>query len=362
MPFASQFVDGALWSHPVKCVMDQESNALIRVSRRAMACEFEVCFPAGTCQDGTELAIQALDLVETLEEQLSYFRPTSELSRINRLAADTPVEIEPALFDLLCLAIRLYKETDGAYDVTSAPLWEAWGFARRAGRIPSEADLDKARSCVGGNLVELDCTRRTIRFRQPGVRINLASIGKGYALDLCARHLLAAGMSDFLLHGGQSSVLGRGSANGALPLAQKERKAGDDLGNLGWPSWEVGLRDPRQPDHRLAIVRLRDRALGTSGGQFQSFRHQGKQFSHLLDPRTGCPAEGVLSATVVAPSAALADALSTAFYVMGPQPSLAYCERHPDIGIVMFCPDRHGQGMEIHRAGLSDMELIIEDG
>ena len=186
------------------------NDLLIHVSRRAMACEFEVRFPAEQYPQGTEFALESLDLVEALEEQISYFRPTSELSRLNLLAAEQPVELTPPLFDLLSLAMTLYEETGGAYDVTSAPLWEAWGFARRSGEVPSPAQLAEAQSCVGGHLVELDPVRRTVRFRKPGVRINLGSIGKGYALDLCAERLLALGIADFLLHGGQSSVLARG--------------------------------------------------------------------------------------------------------------------------------------------------------
>jgi thiamine biosynthesis lipoprotein len=329
------------------------SNSLIRVSRRAMACEFEVCFPEGECENGTEFALESLDLVEMLESQLSFFRPESEISRINRLAAETPVEVEPALFDLLCLAMRLCEETAGAYDITSAPLWEAWGFARRAGQIPSDAQLAEARSCVGGHLLELNPAERTIRFRKPGVKINIGSIGKGYALDVCAERLLSLGMTRFLLHGGQSSVLARGSQTLEPdgPLSQRERGVG----------WEIGLCDPRQPSRRLAVVRLGDRALGTSGGQFQSFRHRGRRYGHILDPRSGRPAEGVFSATVVAPTAALADALSTAFYVLGPQPALTYCQIHPEIGMVMLCPGTHAGKVEIHTAGLVDEELAMCD-
>lgn len=324
--------------------MDQESNLLIRVSRRAMACEFEVCFPAEKCENGTDIAIEALDLVESLEEQLSYFRAGSEISRINLLAAETPVEVEPALFSLLQMAMRLYEETDGAYDITSTPLWEAWGFARRAGEIPSEEQLAKARSLVGGHFVELDPSRQTVRFRRPGVKINVASIGKGFALDVCAERLLALGMTDFLLHGGQSSVLGRGA-----PVAAGDKRQ----------PWEVGLRDPRQSGRRLAVVRLCNRALGTSGGQFQSFRHQGRRYGHILDPRSGMPVDGVLSTTVLAPTAALADALSTAFFVMGPCKATACCEMHPEIGMVMLCPSVQGGEVEIYRAGLKDEELAI---
>ncbi len=339
--------------------MTSDNNLLIRVSRRAMACEFEVCFPAGRCEKGTQYALQALDLVETLEEQLSYFRPSSQTSQINRSAALTPVEVESWLFDLLQLTERLNKETAGAYDITSAPLWEAWGFARRAGQIPSDSQLAEARSLVGGQLVQLDAAGRTVRFLKPGVRINLGSIGKGYALDICDQRLLALGMNDFLLHGGQSSVLGHGAFHRSdAPIRPSEPISPEKQGNSKHPNeglWEIGIPHPRQPGRRLGTVRLDNRALGTSSGQFQSFRHRGRRFGHILDPRTGWPAEGVLSTTVVAPTAALADALSTAFYVMGPAPAAAYCQAHPEIGMVMVCLNRDGQNVETHVAGIDDL-------
>ena len=118
-------------------------------------------------------------------------------------------------------------------------------------------------------------------------------------------------------------------------------------------SWEIGVRHPRQPGRRLGVVRLRDRALGTSGGQFQSFRHRGRRYGHILDPRSGWPAEGVLSTTVVAPTAALADALSTAFYVMGPDRSLDYCRTHPGIGAVLICAGPHGEESRFTPPGLT---------
>jgi FAD:protein FMN transferase len=315
------------------------ADLLIHVSRKAMACEFEVRFPADRHASGTELALEALDLVDSLEEQLSFFRPTSEISRINLLAAEEPVVVEPRLFDLLSLALTISRETGGAYDITATPLWEAWGFARREGEVPSDDELHEARSLVGADLVELDATQRTIHFRKPGVRLNLGSIGKGYALDACSEQLSRAGMADFLLHGGQSSVLARG-------LQTKQ-------------PWEIGIRDPHQPGRRLGVVRLRDRALGTSGGQFQSFRHRGHRYGHILDPRTGWPAEGVISTTVVAPTAALADTLSTAFYVLGPERALDYCRTHPGVAALLICPGASGQRIEIHQAGFGKDEIQL---
>ena len=123
--------------------------------------------------------------------------------------------------------------------------------------------------------------------------------------------------------------------------------------------WEVGIADPQRPGRRLGIIRLTDRALGTSASQFQSFRHQGRRYGHVLDPRTGRPAEGVLSTTVTAPTAALADALSTAFFVMGRDESLAYCRTHPEIGAVIVCPNPRGGEPEVHSAGLDASELLL---
>ena len=326
-----------------------DQSCLIRVGREAMACRFEVLLVAGQYEGGTEASLQALDLVESLERQMTVFRPDSEINRLNRTCADGPVEVEPRLFELLELALELCSETAGAFDVTSAPLWKAWGFARRAGRVPGDEELARARQNVGSHLVELDGQRRTLRFRQPGVELNLGGIGKGYALDRAAEVLAAAGINDFLLSGGQSGILGRGSTMAIRP-------ASPHAGPVGWV---VGVRHPTQRGSRLAELRLRDRALGTSGSATQYFRHKGRRYGHILDPRTGQPAEGVLSVTVVAPTAAVADALSTAFYVIGPDSALEYCRSRPEIAAVLVSPAQRGSGIEVRSAGLEADELRI---
>ncbi|MGA2034657.1 MAG: FAD:protein FMN transferase [Thermoguttaceae bacterium] len=318
---------------------------VIRVGRRAMACQFEICLNAGQYPQATQAALDALDLLEPLETQMSVFQPESEISRINLLAGQRPVEVEPQLFALLELALRLHRQTQGAYDITSGPLWEAWGFARRAGAIPSAQRLAEARQRVGGQCVELNAEARTIRFLRPGLQLNLGSIGKGYAVDRLAQTLQTAGIHDFLIHGGQSSMLAAGT-RGSLPTPATSNS----------PHWSVGIRNPAAVpggEQRIAEIHLRDRALGTSGAQFQSFRYRGRRYGHILDPRSGEPAAGVFSATVLAPTAALADALSTAFYVMGPQAALAYCREHAEIAVIMLCPRGHETGWQVHSAGLA---------
>ena len=189
----------------------------------------------------------------------------------------------------------------------------------------------------------MDAGRKTVRFLDPGVKLNLGSIGKGYAVDCCGERLLAAGIDDFLVQGGNSSVLAHG--------ASAPRQAGAAAARR---HWLVGVRNPLHLDRRLSELRLSNRGLGTSGTQFQSFRHQGRRYGHILDPRSGWPAEGVLSATALAPTATLADALSTAFYVLGAASALRYCREHPEIAALVVCPAAVGDGLDIDSAGLDE--------
>lgn len=318
----------------------------VHVGRKAMACEFEVVLNAGQYHSGMEVALDALDLVEQLEAQLSYFRRDSEISQINRFAAQEPVVVEQRLFTLLARAAEIYQETDGAFDLTATPLWKAWGFARGEGRLPSEEEIDEALTTVGGSLVELNAGNRTLRFLKPGVELNLGSIGKGYALDRVAEMLDAAEIHDYLIQGGQSSVAAKGS-----------RLSGTDP-----DGWLVGLGDPLRPGTRFGYVRLRDRALGTSGSASQFFRHKGRRYSHIIDPRTGRPAESVLSATVLAPDAALADALATSFFVMGREKAADYCASHPELGAILICPAPGSPGFEVHAIGVPNSDFLLGEG
>jgi len=348
-------VQGALPGGELSCglVCPVSESYVLRISREAMACEFEIRFNPDRYGHGTETALKALDRVEALESQLSVFRPDSEICRINQTADAEAVEVEPRLFELIETAMRLNEETDGAYDLTSGPLWEAWGFACRAGAVPDARSLDDALQRVGSRHVELDPDKKTIRFLRSGVQLNLGSVGKGYALDRCCEILREGGIEDFLIHGGHSSVLASGGAAAAWDTAPQAGKPQE------FKYWSVGLLHPLRPNQRLAEIRLSDRALATSGCWAQSFVHQGHRYGHILDPRTGWPAEDILSATVVAPTGALADALSTAFFVMGPEPMLDYCRKRPEIGAVLALPVRHSGGIEIETIGLTEDELVF---
>jgi thiamine biosynthesis lipoprotein len=295
-----------------------EETALLRASRRAMATDFEVLLPYGT-PGGLSLAEAAFDEIDRLEQQLTVYRESSEVSRLNRLAWQAPVPVEEGLFELLRLAERLTRQTDGAFDITAGALIKVWGFFHGPRRVPGDEERRAALERVGMRHVSLDPDGRTVRFHKRGLEINLGAIGKGYALDRAAQLLRQRGnLPAALLHGGHSSVYAMGT------------EPGDGRG------WSVGLRHPWQPGRRLAVLRLRDRALGTSAATFQHLEYNGKKLGHLLDPRSGWPAEGMASASVVADSAAEADALATAFFILGVDRARAYCESHPGIGAVLL--------------------------
>jgi thiamine biosynthesis lipoprotein len=284
----------------------------VRVHRVAMACRFEVLLHSGGTLD-LGAARKALDEADRLESILTVFRDTSEVVHVNRTAAEEDVRVGPDLFELLQLSERLHQDTAGAFDVTSNPLIRCWGFLRREGRVPEPSVLDEARASVGMRKVSLDVDRQTVRFDRPGVELNFGSIGKGFAMDRMAALLRSNGVQHALLSGGSSSVVAVGGRGG------------------GWP---IDLR-PRRAKARVARVLLRDGAVGTSGAGEQFFEIDGTRYGHVLDPRTGWPASGVLGVSVITREAAIADALSTALLVEGPTLADNYCATHTDTLVVL---------------------------
>lgn len=316
-----------------------EAGTTIRLGKTAMACNFDVILNPGS---GHQLAAasEALDLVDRLEDQMTVYRPHSELSDINRLAAEQPAAVEPQLFELLCRAERLSLDTEGAFDPTSGPLVALWRACKREGRLPDQSEIDRALGCVGFQHVHFHHTDKTLSYDQAGIELNLGSIGKGYALDRAADILDDAQVSDWLLHGGHSSLLARGT-------------------HAGWSGWPVGLRNPLFPQRLLGTLLLKNRGMSTSGSGVQFFRHQGQRYGHLLDPRTGWPVEDMLSVTVLAPTAAEADALSTAFYVLGVEKSREYCHNHSDVAALFLLPPRGGSRLEPINCGLPEEDLFF---
>lgn len=285
----------------------------VTLARHAMATRFELVLHGSDDAALRAAGEEALDEISRLEDELSYFRATSQIYRLNQEAAQRPVRVTPSLFRLLLQARQLSEASGGTFDITVAPLMRCWGLYTREGRVPEPGELAAARAKTGMHLVELDEASSTVRFTREGVQLDLGSIGKGHAVERAGELLREAGVTSALLHGGTSTVL----AIGTPP----------DL-----DGWTIALEHPANPqaspEHTgvmlqpLAKVKLRDESLSVSAVWGKSFTAADRSYGHVIDPRTGQPTQGALLAAIVLPSATESDALSTMLLTLGP-PGLA---------------------------------------
>ncbi len=250
--------------------------------------------------------------IRKADELLSHYRDDSALTRLNREAARGPIEVEPGLYDVLALSRKFAELSDGAFDPTAGALVALWEEAEQVGRAPADGERQKILRHVGWRKVELLDGGR-VRLRASGVRVNFGAIGKGWALDRAVAVLKGRGVDNAFLSAGTSTVYALGS----------------DRSGRGW---RISLRNPPRPDaedveddEEAAAFYVRDGAVSTSADYERSLVIRDKHYSHIIDPRNGLPVGAVrraaggkiLSATVRAPGAAEADALSTAVFVMG---------------------------------------------
>lgn len=248
-----------------------------------------------------------------IDAAMSPFRDDSELSRVNREAADRPVPVSAELFDLLERARQISVLSGGAFDVTFASVGYLYDYRQR--RQPSEKEISRRLDRIDYRLIELDPQARTVRFAKPGVRIDLGGIAKGHAVDRGIRILRDCGVrSGLVTAGGDSRILG-----------DRHRRP-----------WMIGIRDPRQRDHVVVALPLSDTAVSTSGDYERFFIANGERVHHIIHPGTGRSARGVRSATVLGPDATTTDALSTTVFVLGTQRGLALIDRLPGIDAVLI--------------------------
>ncbi len=261
----------------------------------AMATRWELVLPDLPASPAAAEA--CFDRFRALDLELSEWREGSPLSAVNRAAGLGAVAVPPELFALLERSLALGRSTDGAFDVSWAALWGTWDFRATTPRLPDAAEISARLPLVDSRRVRLDRATLAVELPERGMKLGLGAIGKGYALDQCAALLAQRGIGEYLLvSGGQ--VLARGARDGR--------------------PWRVGLRDPRGgPEEIFARFELADASLSTSADNEQFFEIEGVRYHHILDPRTGWPAKGLRSATVLHREATDADALSTALLVLG---------------------------------------------
>lgn len=257
---------------------------------------------------------------DRLDALLSVWTPGSDVLRINDAPPGTPVAVRAETREVLRAAEQVSTWTDGGFDVTFGPLAEIWKFDHdKDDRVPTADEIAARIPRVDHRAIVIDDGPGTVRLTRPGIRVHLGGIGKGYAVDRAVAILRAAGLRDFMVQAG-----------GDLYVA----------GTAGETPWRLGIQDPRgAADDPFATVELSDATFSTSGDYERFFERDGVRYHHILDPKTGRPARGCRSVTIVARQAQWADGLSTGVFILGPERGMALVERLPDVEAVIVTAD-----------------------
>jgi len=261
----------------------------------------------------------AFEEVRRQDQLLSNYRPNSEWSQVNQQAGVKPVKVSKELFDLLAACVRYSEASNGAFDISVGPLMKVWGFYKGSGRFPHRAEIRGAMANVGYKNLMLDASRQTVQFRRPGVEIDPGGIGKGYAVDRMVAILKENGIQSGFITAGSSSIYGIG----APPTEPR--------------GWRVVIKHPKDPKASVGEIFLKDMSMSTSGSYEKFFRAGNRIYSHIMDPRTGYPAEGMLSVSVITPKALDSEAWTKPYFINGRK----WASEHKLPGSRVFlCEDR----------------------
>ena len=302
----------------------QATGEMLRLeqSAEAMGSAYSIVV-YGYDREKMESAVEAaFDEVRQLDNMLSNYKPDSEWSEVNREAAQHPVHVSAELFQLLSACQEYSRESEGAFDISVGPLMKVWGFYKGTGHLPHKAEIMAAMQHVGYKHVHLDAAAQTVSFDRAGVELDPGGIGKGYAVDRMIDVLKAKGITIALVSGGGSSIYGLG----APPNEPR--------------GWLIKIRDPKNERKSVAEVYLKDDSLSTSGSYEKFFVAEGHVYAHIMDPRTGWPAQGMLSVSIVTPLTIDSEAWCKPFFINGRQ----WAAKHNPHGFrAFFCEDRTEQ-------------------
>jgi thiamine biosynthesis lipoprotein len=311
-----------VWFLPAAVGADRPELLRLEKSADAMGSTYSIALYGYDRVRMEAAADAAFDEVRRLDDLLSNYRPESEWSEVNRHAAEKPMKVSPEMFRLLSACVDYSRESEGAFDISVGPLMKVWGFYKGSGHLPHRPEVLAALTKVGYRHIHLDPGAQTVWFDRSGVELDPGGIGKGYAVDRMVDILKQNGVQIALVAGSGSSIYGIG----APPADPK--------------GWRVDIRDPRNPNKTSAEVFLKDMSMSTSGSYEKFFRAEGRTYAHIMDPRTGYPAQGSVSVSVISPRTIDSEAWAKPYFVNGRQ----WAARHkPTEFRVYFCEDRTDQ-------------------
>jgi thiamine biosynthesis lipoprotein len=264
---------------------------------KLMGCRFDITVVAGNEATANKYLDTAIAEISRIEKLISSWCSTSQTSQINRNAGIRPVKVDAELFRLIERSIGISKLTDGAFDISYAVIDQLWKFDGSMTDLPSEQDVKASLQKVGYQNIVLDRAKGTVFLKLGGMKIGFGAIGKGYAADQAKSLLIALGVSSGIINAsGDINVWGN---------------------HPDGTQWKVAITNPLDKSRSYGLLPISEGAVVTSGNYEKFVEFDGKRFTHIIDPRTGMPTSGIVSVTVFAPKAELADALATALFVMG---------------------------------------------
>ncbi len=285
----------------------------------------------GTEEQSRQAMMLSFEEIRRIDGLMSVYNPDSEVSRVNEAAGEFAVRVSADTLEVVSESLRIARLTNGAMDITVAPLMELWGFGNGENRVPPDDELQEKLLLVDYRKVLADADSSTVRLDLPGMRIDVGGIAKGYAVDSAIRVMKEAGIRNALISAGGDIY-----AMGAPP---------------GKESWKIGIRHPRARADLLGILELKDRAVATSGDYENFFEVDGKRYCHIMDPGTGRPVQGIMSVTILADTAAEADALATAIFPLGADKGMKLIESLEGV-----------DGIMVTGSEADDMKVMMSSG
>ncbi len=306
------------------------SAQLYCVRHPAMATEYSLHLYARSPEVAKAMAEPVFQEIDRVEDLLSYYRESSELSRINREAAAGEVTTDPETFRFLETAFAWSARSQGAFDMTVGKLMKTWGFFGANGALPAEEKIAAVRNQTGWEKVRLDSARRTVRFLSPGIELDPGGIGKGYAVDRAVKILRARNISAALLSAGSSTIYALGAP-------------------WGEPGWKIVVPAPgsnsEQEVRTISTVMLQDTSLSTANRSEKYFIDNGHLYGAIMDPHTLHPVEGMLQATAISSSAIDSDAMSNALFVSGPKDRALLMEQRLQDSALVVLENAHHEAI-----------------
>ena len=292
------------------------SQQIYKRTLKLMGSRFDITVIADDSLQAHNYIDVAVAEITRIEKLISEWDPSTQTSAINKNAGIKPVKVDRELFNLIERSIAISKLTDGAFDISYASMDKIWKFDGSMTKMPSEEAIKSSVSKIGYQNIILNKEEMTVFLKYPGMKIGFGAIGKGYSADKAKALLISQGVKGGIIN-----------ASGDMNTWGKQLNGND---------WKVAITNPFDKNKAFALLPIKEGAVVTSGDYEKYVTFNGKRYAHIIDPRTGYPATGVISTTVFAGSAELADALATSLFVMGVDAGINRINQLPNVECIII--------------------------